>query len=520
MKIEHFKTYTNLHTWTGITTGLFLFICFTTGALTMFKEPLNQWALQKNATLAPIELHQYDELIQKVLQAHPEAQAEMSVYLPSVSSQHAPVSWEIHDPVNHSVTLWHATLNQEGDLVSEQASVSVVGDFMDHLHRTAGIPGGDGHDAVGTYFMGIVAALYFFALVSGVIIFLPSWFKDLFAWRKGKNRKRFWLDLHNILGISALPFHIVIAFTTVVFAYHDLFYSSLSTLVYKDTPLFAGQTPGPKDRNFNDLATIEALGKEIKELEPDFDLKVIMYRGLNTPRALALVGGEMQGHWIRGPYYVFVGSDAYTAAPGYTVMLPNSSGIMAKVVNGFFALHFGSFGGNLIRWVYFLLAIAGAVLFLSGNILWLEKRKKRHKSSLENTASSKSSAVLARLTIGVCLGTLVGIVLSLLFVFWLPHHLLDIAWWQKAAYYSGFLLCILWSFVQTPIRVAVKQLQVLILLCGVLLVSCLLRLFQSSDLASVDIILPCVVSIFLVAFIFTLKYVRQRALSMVYSIFW
>jgi len=239
-----------------------------------------------------------------------------------------------------------------------------------------------------------------------------------------------------------------------------------------------------------------------------------MYRGLNTPRALALVGGEMQGHWIRGPYYVFVGSDAYTAAPGYTVMLPNSSGIMAKVVNGFFALHFGSFGGNLIRWVYFLLAIAGAVLFLSGNILWLEKRKKRHKSSLENTASSKSSAVLARLTIGVCLGTLVGIVLSLLFVFWLPHHLLDIAWWQKAAYYSGFLLCILWSFVQTPIRVAVKQLQVLILLCGVLLVSCLLRLFQSSDLASVDIILPCVVSIFLVAFIFTLKYVRQRALSM------
>src|SRR3546814_4664147 len=57
--------------------------------------------------------------------------------------------------------------------------------------------------------------------LSGVICLLPSLVKDLFALRFGKNLKRMWLDLHNVLGIFSLPFHIVMALTAVVFAFHD-----------------------------------------------------------------------------------------------------------------------------------------------------------------------------------------------------------------------------------------------------------------------------------------------------------
>lgn len=470
MRIQHFKTYNQIHTWTGIIAGLFLFICFIGGALTMFKTPLNQWALQADASLAPITEDKYDDLIQQVLQQHPEAAAELTVYLPRSQPQHAPVSWLIEDQETHATTIWHATLNDKNELITEQASVSAIGDFIDNLHRTAGIPGGDGHDAIGTYVMGIVAGFYFLAIVSGLIIFLPSWLKDFLTVRRGKNRKRFWIDFHNVLGISALPFHLVIAVTTMVFAFHDVLYGSLQALVYKDTPMFNTPLPGPT-RQLTELASIEELTRSIQTLEPEFKPAVITFRGLNSPRANVIFGGEMEGHWIRGPDYAFVVSNPFTTQPGYTAMLPNQPGNMGKIVNGFFALHFGGFGGDTIRWVYFGLGVSGALLFLSGNILWIETRRRRQKKNSTPVDQKKSCVTMARLTVGVVLGTLIGLALSLLTVKWLPHTKVDIVWWQNFAYYSGFLTCIGWSFLCPPLRAAKQQLTTLCILTSLLTVS-------------------------------------------------
>ena len=46
MKIstETLKNQLNLHTWTGIVCGLFLFICFVAGSLTMFSADISRWA--------------------------------------------------------------------------------------------------------------------------------------------------------------------------------------------------------------------------------------------------------------------------------------------------------------------------------------------------------------------------------------------------------------------------------------------------------------------------------------------
>ena len=69
--------------------------------------------------------------------------------------------------------------------------------------------------------MGVVSAVYAVALVSGLIIVLPSLVKDLFALRISPNLKRMWLDAHNVVGVVSLPFHIVIALSAVVFCLHE-----------------------------------------------------------------------------------------------------------------------------------------------------------------------------------------------------------------------------------------------------------------------------------------------------------
>lgn len=43
MRTEIIRIYKTVHTWTGIVTGLALFIAFYAGAITMFKEPLAHW---------------------------------------------------------------------------------------------------------------------------------------------------------------------------------------------------------------------------------------------------------------------------------------------------------------------------------------------------------------------------------------------------------------------------------------------------------------------------------------------
>lgn len=513
MKIEHFKAYNQIHTWTGIISGIFLFICFVAGALTMFKMPLNQWALQESAMLPKIAIADYDRLIQSVLHEYPEAHHEMTVHLPRAQPQSAPVSWLVEDHETHTSILWHASFNSNGELIAEQATVSAIGEFMDHLHRTAGIPGGTGHDVIGTYVMGIVAVLYFLALVSGLVIFLPSWIKDFLTLRRGKNQKRYWVDFHNVLGITAFPFHLVIALTTIVFAYHDIFYDSLRSMVYQETPMFGRPPPQPPEQNFSDLASVQLLSDELQALEPGFEIAELRYSSLGSPRARLVVGGELDGGWIRGAHYAYAVSDPYTGEPGYTAMLPSQSGVMGKIVSGFFALHFGGFGGETVRWIYFGLGLSGALLFLTGNILWIETRRKRRKDSDGVVREKQSTIVMARLTVGACLGCLIGIVLAFICAKWLPHTRFDIASWQKLAYYSGFLGAVAWAFLQSPLRAMKQLLAVLCVLLSLLVVSGFWQL-SNSGISSIELGVIAVVIMITGGLLATIAHLRERTVEM------
>jgi Flp pilus assembly protein TadB len=107
--------------------------------------------------------------------------------------------------------------------------------------------------------------------------------------------------------------------------------------------------------------------------------------------------------------------------------------------------------------MYFLLAATGALVFLTGNILWIESRRKRNKAKLEDFQQTRSSTNMAKLTIGVSMGTIIGLGLALITAKLLPHKQYDIDFYQTLAYYIGFLLPIAWAFWQKPI-IAAKQL--------------------------------------------------------------
>jgi hypothetical protein len=112
-------------------------------------------------------------------------------------------------------------------------------------------------------------------------------------------------------------------------------------------------------------------------------------------------------------------------------------------LRGLQTLHYGNFGGFAVKWLYFLLGLAGAFLFYSGNLLWIEARRKRRQ--VEQPGQTR---FVAGLTIGVCLGCIAGISAVFLVAALLPG--VSIA----GSYAVVFLAAIAWAFLRPPARAA------------------------------------------------------------------
>jgi hypothetical protein len=69
-----------------------------------------------------------------------------------------------------------------------------------------------------------------------------------------------------------------------------------------------------------------------------------------------------------------------------------------------YGLHYGDYGNLLVRWLYFLLGLGGAFVFYSGNLLWIESRRKRRQPE-----QGRAQTNMARATVGVCLGFCVAV---------------------------------------------------------------------------------------------------------------
>ncbi len=68
---------------------------------------------------------------------------------------------------------------------------------------------------LGYWIVGLAALSMLIALVSGVVIHKKI-FREFFTFRPEKNKQRSVLDLHNLTGVVALPFHFMFAFTGLV----------------------------------------------------------------------------------------------------------------------------------------------------------------------------------------------------------------------------------------------------------------------------------------------------------------
>ncbi len=463
MRTDVVRTYRDIHSWIGLVCGLALFIAFYAGALTMFEVPLQRWATPPAALPAPPALEDTQPLIEATLAAHPEAARAWHVNLAPGPETPARVSWPESPRRSRDDTgpvVDHGTgLMPDGDLAVVRLEAAPVAEFLDRLHRQAGLP--LPHEPA-MWFTGGVALLYGVALVAGLIVLLPTFWRDLFALRLGASAKRLWLDVHNALGVVSLPFHLVMALTVVVFAFHDVFYAAQDVVVYDgglQQQWAQGRPPRPDHAVGAEPLQPHELVARIVTQAPQFTPTRLEYSTDDQGRLGARVLGTDVRHVLRAPTFGLATVDPYDGRLLQTDFLPGHQPVASAVVANFFGLHFGNFGGVPVRWAYFVLGLAGAGVFYTGNLLWIESRRRLAKRDVPEPMQDRPARVLGCLTVGVALGCVIGVSVTLAATKWLPGRVDDPGAWHEGHYYGVFLLAVGWAFVRGPGRGAFELLR-------------------------------------------------------------
>jgi uncharacterized iron-regulated membrane protein len=464
MRSEFVRIYKALHSWTGIVTGMALFIAFYAGALTIFKEPLSRWAAPPRAEVA-MPLDETQTLIVRTLKAQPEVARDFHLRLKSAGHLSAGVGWQVRpaDADEHdtsSARHYVATLDATGAVHIEETHPLRLAEFIDTLHRVVGLPVDNDPNR---WVMGVVATLYALALASGVVVLLPSLVKDFFALRVGRNLKRMWVDAHNIVGIITLPFHVVMALTAVIFAWHDGIYFVQDKLIHDGKWASAFQRPGgPPQAAPRDPAAMlppAELLRRAQAFSPTFEASALQYMQVTGPRAAVRVWGHDPGAHSPRALGGFVGLDPYSGKVTSTDFTPGKQDAANATVASFFALHFGTYGGTPVQWMYFLLGLAGAWLFYSGNLLWVEtRRRKQVGDDSAPPVQRRDARLMAAATVGVCLGSVCGILLAIVGGKWLHVLTGDANAWIAPLYYLAFFAAIIWAFLRGAAHAAVHLL--------------------------------------------------------------
>lgn len=453
-----------LHTWFGLVLGFVLMVVFFFGSLSVFDREIDRWSIPASR-FDPQPMPSYDRLLRPAFEGMQPGKDALAL-LPGRVDGPVPThfdtvrSWGAYtthrDPIvqvfagfevprakDPEETAWaiHALDPRDGSLLSESQQ-RIGSQFFYPLHYSLNIHWKE----LGTWIVGFAAMMMLVALVSGVVMHRKI-FREFFTFRRDKSTQRSALDLHNLTGVVALPFHFFFAFTgLVIFAgiYFPVAHTQLHDLHELHEKLEARETGLPHERSGTaaPLASVDAMVAEAQrrwaakgmagevgflsvQHVGDANAYVSIYRA-GTDR-VALTG---EGMHFKGTTGALLREDPpRTAVDSVTEFLTG--------------LHLQHFRHWLLRWLYVLGGLLGCVCIATGFIFFVEKRKKQHAK-----AGGQGSRVVDALAVTTVTGMLVATTAILIANRLLPAELVGKGDWEQRVFFITWALTMVHAFVR------------------------------------------------------------------------
>lgn len=392
-----------LHTWAGVVLATVLFTIFWMGTLSVFDREIDRW-------MAPVT---------RLPLSTPPPLASLRPYYDEAVVAGSP-NWGITFPTEREPTLrlfWRGNagpvvrhLDPATGLVLEApgtlGGTGFIFPFHYMLHvRLAGL---------GYWIVGAAAMAMMLLCISGVVIHRKI-FADLFTFRRERKARRLILDLHNVTGVLGLPFHFLISLSGLVIFFSIYFPSAWQAAYGSNQQAYNSDSFGtlrtPKAGRPGDLASLDAIAADARRLWNDSPLRYMTIRHAGDAGSVVQVG-RLEEAGVSSTY-----DQAYFEGPTGKLISYSAGTLPVMDVQRFLSgLHFIQFRHWTLRWVYFVLGLAGCVMIATGFLFWLESRRKKHAQLGLNSV---------RIVEGLAVGSITGLMLATV-AFFVANRLLPL----------------------------------------------------------------------------------------------
>ncbi|MES1939694.1 iron-regulated membrane protein [Salinisphaera sp. T5B8] len=453
-----------LHTWFGLVLGFVLMACFFFGALSVFDREIDRWSLP-DTRFGAQPMPSFDRMLEPVferLEPHPIDMAATAKRVvgdlppPGTMTLESLYAYTTHrDPVlrvggefgipnepldptdDHLHVHGWATVDPRTGEKLPDDQLKIGSEFFYPMHYSLHLDWKN----LGIWIVGLAAFTMLVALVTGVVMHRKI-FKEFFTFRPQKRTLRSALDLHNLTGVVALPFHFFFAFTgLVIFAsayYFPVSHTLLEPLHERHEIAEAERTGLPHEAAGVDapLGSVDAMVAEAKRRWAERDMAGEV--GLLTINHLGDANGYVSVYRAGTDRVALVGEAIHFDASSGDVILEAPPRSSVGAINAFLTgLHLQHFKHWLLRWLYVVGGLLGCVCIATGFIFFVEKRKTKHAES-----GQLGSRVVDALAVVTVTGMVVATVTMLLGNRLLPAELPARGAWEMRIFWGAWLLAV------------------------------------------------------------------------------
>ena len=378
------KAFRKIHLWLSVPLGLIIAIICFTGALLVFEEQVTQLANRhlyyvENPGSQPLPV---GTLVEKV-----ESLPTKGASITGVTIYPQPDrSYQVNLSAPKGAAVYIDPYTGEV-LGQSQRTPFFRTVFMLHRWLLDSQPA-DGGIFWGKRITGISTLLFVIILLSGIVIWWPRSRKGLkngiqIALRKGKTC--FWHDLHAAGGIYVLLLVLVMALTGLTWSF-DWYKNAFYTLFGVET---TAPAKGPAHKEKSPQGPQPGTTAEAAAPATPFACWQQVYDQLaaENPDRLKIEITDGTASVSNNRYGNIRGTDRYTFDPQSGQItgasLYKDTGNSGKIRGWIYSVHTGAWGGNLTRIIWFLAALLGATLPLTGYYLWIKRLyRKRHNRAV------------------------------------------------------------------------------------------------------------------------------------------
>ncbi|MEO1305974.1 MAG: PepSY-associated TM helix domain-containing protein [Pseudomonadota bacterium] len=435
-RARHLRNY-DLHSWAGITLGLIVFIVCFSGSFALFDNEIKTWedpALRMSVNESPIEINETFTSWVQDNTGGAEAEFMRLDYPTSYKPYYyGIVHWHDENDVHQDATQrWDANTGKPIAIRGSGLSIWLL-DF----HRDFMWPDILGGRTVGRSLVGIVGIVLMLAILTGIIAHTKIR-EEAYSMRLKRSQRLKWQDTHKVVGIWGLPFYIMIAFTGAYLGVIVIVSQLVAAIAYKgDVEALVEAVLGPTTQPSGEQVQMISLD-ELREMQhPDSgkDPYMLIMRNYGDtaaefdvfyPASSRLTFSDVI--WLNGA----------TGEPSPPNEYREETGAI-RVANAVTPLHYGTYGGIWLKFLYFALGMSLAVVTALGSMMWIERRKHGNDGGKTLTFYNRLGYFNTGIIMGLPVATIAIFYLDKLYVGAESARLVATGWTFFAAWALGLL---------------------------------------------------------------------------------